>query len=157
MGKNNTLMVLTLTLVWVVLAEDISWRTVAIGMIVGMACVSFAGKFLPFKVLTDVNFLRLITFPFYLIGRIYISGIDVIKLILTDAKSGIIKVKTDLKSESTRIMLADSLTLTPGSVILELNDDIITLLCIGTRETEDFADAIKGMRRLENRLRRAQK
>jgi len=137
--------------------EDISWRTAAIGMFASMLCVSFSDKFLPFKEITNINFYKLAAFPFFLIGQIYMAGFYVIKLILTDAKSGIISVRTELANESLRIMLADSITLTPGSVLLELKDEFITIVCIGDKDTPDFPDTVEELRRLENKLIQAQK
>lgn len=157
MGRHAIFVVLALTLVWVVLMERLSWQTAATGMFVSMICVSLSDKFLPFKEITDVNFLKLVTFPFFLIGQIYMAGFHVIGLILTDAKFGIIEVKTNIKSESLGIMLADSITLTPGSVMLKLEDGIITLVCIGRKHASGFPDTVEELRRLEDKLIKAQK
>ena len=157
MGRHTIFVVLALTLVWVILMERLSWQTAATGMFVSMICVSLSDKFLPFKEITNINFFKLVTFPFFLIGQIYMAGFHVIGLILTDAKFGIIDVKTNITNESLRIMLADSITLTPGSVMLKLEEGMITIVCIGPKRTPGFPDTVEELRRLENKLIKAQK
>ena len=159
MGKHTIFAVSALTLVWIILMEEFSWRNMAIGMAVSLGCMHLFVKFLPFKEIQNVNFFKLISFPFYLIGQVYVAGLYVIKIILTGAEVDIVTVKTNLQNESLRVMLVDSITLTPGSILLELKDDLITLLWIRDKNTpgdSDTADELlKG--RLEKRLLRAEK
>jgi multisubunit Na+/H+ antiporter MnhE subunit len=54
-------------------------------------------------------------------------------------------------------MLADSITLTPGSVYLERHDDEIVLLCIGSRKKEGFPASVDDLRSIERMLIKSQR
>ena len=160
MNKNSIYLILLLTVVWVILCEELSVRTVAAGIVVSAGAAYFYQKYLPLSAITGVNFLRLAMYPFYLVGQIYIAGFHAIKLILTEAKVDIVEVKTKVTNELLRVVLANSITLTPGTVSLELKDETLTVLWLRqkTSDSQDLANAdelIKG--KLEKKLLKAQK
>ena len=150
-----------LTFIWVILREDFTLPTIAIGVIISIGCIAYSRKFLPLSEVKNVRFFRLFLYLFYLIWQIYLSGFHVIKLIITGkARPDFVTVQTKLTNESLRVVLADSITLTPGSILLDLTDDKITVvLMVGTDEsplTGSLADReIKGS--LEERLLKAQR
>ncbi|MCL2377169.1 MAG: Na+/H+ antiporter subunit E [Defluviitaleaceae bacterium] len=159
MGRHTLFVYIALTLIWIVLTEEISWRSMAMGMFATIICLHFSGKFLPYEEIKKVNFLRLITFPFFLIGQIYSSGFQVIKIIIKGHKLDIVTVRTKIQNETLRVMLADTITLTPGSIMLDLVDDFVVILWM--REKDNKADSetageiIKG--KLERGLLKAEK
>ena len=160
MGRHAFFALMALTLVWIILMEEISWPTVAIGMFMAIASLHFGGKFLPFKEISNINFIKLATYPFFLIGQIYIAGFSMIKLVLTGFVVGVITFKTDIEDETLKIILADSITLVPGSILLEINHQDITILWITKKETsfedtEAAGEIVKG--KLERRLIKAQR
>ena len=53
---------------------------------------------------------------------------------------GIVKVKTNLKTDIGRTMLANSITLTPGTLTVEINDDVLYIHWINV-QTEDVEKA----------------
>ncbi len=56
---------------------------------------------------------------------------------LMPIRPGIVKVKTRLKSESGRTALANSITLTPGTLAVDITDDgFLYIHCIVVRETD---------------------
>ncbi|MCL2704269.1 MAG: Na+/H+ antiporter subunit E [Defluviitaleaceae bacterium] len=148
-----------LTAVWVILAEGLTWRNVLTGLIISTIALFFIAKFLPLKEISNVNFYKLATYPFYLIGQIYLAGFHVIKIILSGPKVDIVTVPTKIKAEALKIILVDSITLTPGSVLLELNDDKITLLWIRDKKSPNDPKAAEEQlkAKLERRLLKAQK
>ena len=147
-----------LTIVWVVLREDFSPMTIIVGIGISICCLFFCAKYLPFKSTTNVNFKKLVLFPLFLITQIYMAGFYVLKIIFTGAKYEIVKIKTEITNETLKIILVDSITLTPGSVLLDLKDDIITILWLrGINDPADVdaGELIKG--KLERKLLKAQK
>jgi multicomponent Na+:H+ antiporter subunit E len=157
MGRHTIFTMLTLTFVWIILVEEFSWRNVATGMFMSMICMHFIGRFLQFKEIRNISFYKLAAYPFWLVQRIYVDAAFVIKMILTDSKVGFMEQKLNLDNESLRIILADSITLTPGSVFLELEGETITLLCIGDKASEGFPAAMEGLHRIENFLVKSQR
>ena len=137
--------------------EGFSWQNVAIGMFMSVLSQHLMSKFFRYNEIKNVDFYKLATYPFWLVARIYMDAFFLMKLILSDAKWGIIKEELELENKSLRIMLADSITLTPGSVYLNRKGNIITLLCIGDRKKKGYPATIRDLRILEKMLMRSEK
>jgi len=159
MKSGRIIAVTLLTGVWILLREDFSLFTVVSGIILGLGCIYMFGRFLPPDKVADVDFFKLVTYPFYLIAQVYLSGFMMIGIILTQARVDVVQIKTSLRNDFLRVMLAHSITLTPGSVSLDIEDDKITLLWIRKKsdpiETDSAGAFLKGQ--LEEKLLRAQK
>jgi len=141
-----------LTVIWIIFTENFSLINVAIGAVISAGCILFVGRFLPFEGLGNVNFWKLATFPFYLIAQIYVAGFHVIKIVLTGSKVDIVTLDTKVTDEALKIILVDSITLTPGSIMLDLNGQKITLLWI--RDKNSPGDAKTADEQLKSRLER---
>ena len=154
MGKHTFFVTLGLTLVWILLMEELSWRSIGMGMMTTLVSLHFASKFLPYDEIKNVNFFKLATYPLFLIGQIYVAGFSVIKIILKGSKVDIVTVRTELKNDVLRIILSDSITLTPGSILLDLKGEFITLLWIRDKHTPGDSDTADRMlkHKLERRL-----
>jgi len=150
---------LLLTIAWIILVEELSVRSVLMGVGVALLCMYFSSKFLPSREDKDVRFSKLLTYPLFLIGQIYAAGISVIKILIKGPVVDIVTVKTNLKSEALRVLLADSITLTPGSILLDLRNKDITLLWIRDDDTPgDSSTADKMLKEnLEKRISKAEK
>ena len=160
MGKHTFYVILTLVVVWIIMMENISWRTIGTGFLVVIVVMHFERKFLPYEEIKDVNFFKLATYPFFLIGQIYMSGWQVIKMVITGCRIDVVNVRTPLKSDTLRFILGDSITLIPGSVLLEIEGDKLTVLWIVPTKTpqlneEETEEMMKG--KLERRLGLAQR
>ena len=151
--------VIVLTIVWIILREYFSIFTLVVGIGVSIGCIWFYHKYIPLKEILKANYIKLFVYFLYLLGQVYYAGFFVIKVILTGGKVDIVNVKTKLADETLRVMLADSITLTPGSILLDLKGDTLTLLWL--REKSDHRDMsvaddiLKG--RLEDQLLKVQK
>ena len=162
MRKSKIVLVIILTLVWIILIESYSLLTIATGAFIGGCCVFFSSRFLPLERIKGVSFGRLALYPFYLIGQVFTSAAYVSKIIFMGAKIDIVKIKTIVRNNSIRVMLADSVTLTPGSVMLELEGENMTILWLrerGSPEIEtlnEYTVAEKIMGKLERKLMVAQ-
>ena len=125
-----------------------------IAVAISSVCVWYSHKFIPLNSIKGINFFKLLLFFFYLIGQIYISGFVVIKMILTGATSYVVKIKTSLQNETLRIILGDSITLTPGSTLLDITDDNITVVLLCSKnDSEPLKDVDKKVKgNLEKQL-----
>jgi len=160
LNKSSIFTILLLTLIWVILLEKITIATVTSGIAVSVVCVYFSYKYLPLNKISGVDFIRLAGYPFYVIGQIYVSGIAAIRIILTEARADVVTVKTSITNEFLRVILANSITLIPGSVSLDLQGDTITVLWLsgkgyGAQDASHASEQIKI--RLEEKLLKAQK
>ena len=157
--KRTMVSIAVLTVVWLILREAFSVVDVVFGVVISILCLWYSQKFIPLRKLEGVSFFKLALFHFYLIWEIYASGLYVIKIIFTGANTYITTIKTSLKNEELRVILADSITLTPGSVMLDLTGDNVTTLWLRDKNEhirpEDADGLIKGP--LEEKLLKAQK
>jgi len=150
----NIFKVAILTIIWLVLRASVSPMDIFFGVAVSLLCVWYSQKFIPIGAITGVKFYKLIPYIFYLIGQIYVSGFYVIKMILTGATTYTVSVKTTIQNETLRVILGDSITLTPGSTLLDIADDKITVVLLCSKKDaaplENADKKIKG--NLENWL-----
>lgn|GEM_PF-713168 len=156
MGRHTIFTIVALTFVWCILMEAFTWQTVAIGLFVSMLALHFFRKFFGFDEIKNVNFRKLLIYPLWLLWRIYVDAFFLMKLIVTDAKWGMMTEELVLENESLRLMLADSITLTPGSVYISRDKKNITLLCIGSRKKEGYPASVDDLRKIEGMLLAAQ-
>ena len=54
----------------------------------------------------------------------------------------IVKFRTSLKKEVTRVILANSITLTPGTITVSLEEDELTVHCLDKSLAEGMEDSI---------------
>ncbi|MCK4749930.1 MAG: Na+/H+ antiporter subunit E [Bacteroidales bacterium] len=61
-------------------------------------------------------------------------------------KPGIVKVKLDLQSEFARAMLANSITMTPGTITVDIIDDYIYVhwIYVSSEDPEEYRRKITG-------------
>lgn len=86
-----------------------------------------------------------------LIREIVKANLAIIPRILTveeEMEPVIVKFRTSLKSDFTRMLLANSITLTPGTITVAMEEDEYTIHCLDTSlaeglENSDFEKALK--------------
>jgi len=158
--KSGIFIVIALTFAWVILSENFSPASIAIGIFVSATCLFFSRKYLPANERGNFNVFWLILYPFYLIGQIYLSAFTVIKAIFTGVKVDVIEVDTKLTNMFLKNVLAMSITLTPGSILLDLKGEKITALRLrgindANKGMENAGDLLKG--KLEKALLKIQR
>jgi len=137
-----------LTAIWIVLRESLSIFDVVLGVAVSLACIFFARRFLPTDEVDNVRLYKLLLYPLWLLGQIYMSGFFVIKMILFGARADFIHVDTKLKSNITRVIMGNSITLVPGSITLDHNDHKFTVVMMRGKNAPkpkgDMGEQVKG-------------
>ena len=91
----------------------------------------------------DIVFLYLVI----LIGKVYMASFDVAYRVLTmKINPGEIRIRTRLKSELARVLLANSITLTPGTLTIDLKDDYLYVHWLESKGTSapHAGELIKG-------------
>ena len=161
MKRNTVYFVLLFTILWIIMTESLSPWSILAGFAFSVLCVIFCYKMLPFEKIADINLWRLFLYSIYLIGQLYLAGLSAIRLVILGAKADIVEINTEIENDFLRVVLANSITITPGTLTLELQDDELTVLWLrkktsgGYEDHEDPDETIKGG--LERMLRKAQK
>ncbi len=97
----------------------------------------------------------LVVYAVILIYKMYVASFKVLFNVLRgDINPRIVHFRTRLKSDMARIILANSITLTPGTISVHLDDDhlIVHWLDASTRHSKYAGELIKGP--FENLLKR---
>jgi multicomponent Na+:H+ antiporter subunit E len=82
-----------------------------------------------------------IQYLFILIIEVIKANIDVAKIVLSpkiDIDPVVIEFKTKLKTDLTKTILANSITLTPGTITMIMENDVYTVHCL----KREFADSL---------------
>jgi len=90
-----------------------------------------------------------------LVAALMVSSVTMLRAVISGAISPrVVHFRTRLRSDLARMVLANSITLTPGTMTLDLNDDHLTVHWLFCHTTHSGAagDVVKG--RLEKHLRK---
>jgi len=80
-----------------------------------------------------------------LIKEIITANLVVSRMILTrkeQMEPVIVHVHTDLKSETARVILANSITLTPGTITVSMTEDDLLVHCLDKSLSEGMEDSV---------------
>ncbi|MCL1989142.1 MAG: Na+/H+ antiporter subunit E [Firmicutes bacterium] len=153
---SKIIMIVILTFVWALLAGEFNLFNLAVGLVLSVLSLYFVRTLLPAEPITGVKLLRLAVYPFYIIGQIYLASFAVIKMIFTNAEMQIVQTETTLKNDFLRTLLGNSITLTPGTILLDRTDTHLTVLRLHEKsDTTDSAAAVKGT--IEQKLTKIEK
>lgn len=80
--------------------------------------------------LDELRFFRSFYYFFWLVYQIIMAGFHVVKIILQPSMpidTCIIKFRVDLPSSHAKMILGNSITLTPGTLTIDIEDDLFTV------------------------------
>ena len=152
---------ITLTFVWIILTESFSTANVIAGAVLSAITLRFVGSSLPSSKwnkdeLERVKFHQLITYPFWLIVKVYKDAFGLVKIMFSGAKCDIVEVPVSLKNEILRSILSGSITLTPGTIYLSQNETHISVLSIDEEKADGYPGAFSGKDAIEKQLKKAE-
>lgn len=152
-------------LFWIALTWSIAVQELAAGAVVSLAVALFSARFFihekAFWLFNPVKFFSLIAYVFIFLGELFKANWDVAKRVFGGCKNvnpGIVKVPVNLKSDYGLSMLANSITLTPGTITMDIAEEdgriyyYIHWIDVSAESGEPAGDAIKGT--LEKGVRR---
>ncbi|GAA0179356.1 hypothetical protein SH2C18_22420 [Clostridium sediminicola] len=138
------------TIFWIILNEEIRFTNIVVGIILSVIILSITNKFFlskPYNQTYKFNILFLIKFYSYLVYKIFASGLQLVPIIIKGEENiAIIDIKTELKNDLYIGLLANAITLTPGTITVEKKEGNLKVLWINctTRDTKKAGEIIKG-------------
>ena len=142
--------VLLLTLVWCILQEAFTLANVAFGLVVSVATITFTNVFVLKEDFCKRYAIRpfvLLWYLLVLIWKIYDAGFHAMAKILTGGVNvNIVEVHTILDNPFHIALLANSITLTPGTVTMQTDGQRLKVIWIDahTRDPVVAGKEIKG-------------
>lgn len=134
-------------LLWIIFNGRITTEIVLLGILLAGAVTWFDEKYIGHNNL-NVSLKRLpalIDYLFTLIIEIIKANIIMIKITLApklEFEPCIIYFKTDLKEQFTKVLLANSITLTPGTITASLEGDTYCVHCLDKSMAEGINNSI---------------
>jgi len=145
-------MALILFGLWLIINGRCDFDVIVTGVIASVLIWLFAVFFTDWSVKREIRAIRMLphlaAYCFFLLIEIFKANLDVLKVIIRKKPDPVIRViKTPLKSKTARVLLANSITLTPGTVTVKLEGDTLTVHAL----TKELADGLTDFS-LEKRL-----
>jgi len=136
-----------LAFLWMFLQVSFNSKTFIIGYLIGLILIYGMRRFFKTELyLRRVFAVIYLTFLFF--KELIMANIDVLKVILKpklDIQPGIFALPTDLKSDWEITLLANLITLTPGTLVIDVSDDQKTLY-VHAIDVPDVQDAINSIK-----------
>ena len=131
---------------WVILNGKLNLETALIGIVLSGAIYAFMCLFFNFRWSKDIRFVRnlglLARYIGVLIVEIFKSNLKMLAIVLNKnikVTQAMVTFDVDLKSDLTRAILADSITLTPGTITVLVEGNRFTVHCL----SRDMLDGIQ--------------
>jgi multicomponent Na+:H+ antiporter subunit E len=146
-----TLFILSL-IFWMLLTFEFTMANIIVGTVSSIICSLFFGRVFVtnvYKLLQPKRYFWFIIYLFIFIWACIKANLDVAYRVLHPAmpiRPGIVKVKTTLKSEMAKMLLANSITMTPGTISVDIIDDYLYIhwIYIRSEDPEVYTGMITG-------------
>ena len=142
-------MLLLFFLAWIIFNGGVTLEIVLFGVVISLAVFAFICKFMDFSIQREMNFYRRLPwfarYGYLLIKEIISANLTVCRMILTRKETVepvIVRVHTNLKTETARVILANSITLTPGTITVSMTDRELLVHCLDKSLSEGMEDSV---------------
>lgn len=136
-----------LLIFWIISAEKINFETTVIGILI-CSGMYFLNRDVEPVIVTQFfkinNIKHVFVYIFILIKEIVIANFQVAKIVLSkDMKisPGVVQFKTKLQKPLHKTILANSITLTPGTLTVLMEEDVLAVHCLQKEHTEDVINS----------------
>lgn len=143
---------LTLLLIWLIANGNLAQHTIVAGVVISaviaLAFAAFARVYsvIRWSPIVIYNYLKYLTV--FLIELVK-ANVSVMLLVFSpriNIKPAIVEIKTELKSPMGRLALANTITLTPGTLVVDIKDDSLFIhwINVSTIDPVEATEAIAG-------------
>ena len=138
-------MPIVLFLLWVIFNAKLNWEIVVTGLLVTAFVYRFMCKHMGYSYKADLAIIRNlptgIQFIGVLIWQVILANIEVSGFVFrkhAEIKPQLVFFKTRLNSDTARTALANSITLTPGTITVSEDEGILGVHCLNSHMGEDM-------------------
>lgn len=145
------------TFTWVILNESLEWYIIAVGLCLSLVVLFFTDTHLLMNSYSRAYQLRplvLLKYLVLLIIQIYKSGFSVIRRIIAGKDDVcIIEHPSYLEDGLSQILLANAITLTPGTVTLDIVENKLIILSLNDNHEQQVKQPDISVKKIEIVLR----
>jgi len=135
-------------LLWLVLNERVTLEIVYFGLGISAALYFFVVKFMDYSPKKEWAAIRklpkTLKYLFNLLVEIFKANVGVMHFILSpryEVEPQLVYFKTKLKKDVERVALANSITLTPGTITVSLEEDLMCVHCLDKTLADGLEDS----------------
>lgn len=136
-------------LLWIIFNGRITMEIVVFGLVISAALYWFICKFMDFSPQREVMYLKkggyLIQYLYYLVKEIVIANFVTMKLVCTSnrvVEPVLVEFDIHFKNDTSKFLLANSITLTPGTITVAVNGDRFTVHCLDKSLAEGMDSSV---------------
>ncbi|KYH28691.1 MULTISPECIES: Na+/H+ antiporter subunit E [Clostridium] len=140
--------ILLYILYWIILSESKDLQTIIIGILLcaSTAYISarFSGEYRSKQKVFMEKVKYAIIYVLILLKEIVIANFQVAKKVLSpsmDISPTVVSIKTKLESDFYKTILANSITLTPGTITVSMENDTLTIHCLEKHYIEGLVNS----------------
>lgn len=123
-----------IAVIWIILHERISPLLFLSGWVLGILSMVITDRYLllgDYKSSYQISLRLMLKYLLFLLVQIYRSGFEaILRMLQGKTDVGIVEFETKLENELHICLLANSITLTPGTVTLDKNGRRLKVLCL---------------------------
>ncbi len=131
--KGYALIFTMMLIFWLLLSLSYDWQHIIIGVLLSLLMVLMWGKLAlnedaPHTGFTAKQFFLVVYYVLYLLVDIVRANISVAMIVLNPKlpiSPGLVIMKNELKKDLPRVFFANSITLTPGTITVDLEGDLL--------------------------------
>lgn len=147
--------------IWVIFNGRFTLEIAAFGIVIAGLMYGFICRFMGYRPRTDILILRklflVLQYVFILVKEIIKANFAVIRMITSsryEIEPAIVRFKTNLHSAPARILLANSITLTPGTITVSMEENEYVVHCLDKElaagmNTSTFVTLLEKLERME--------
>ena len=133
----------TLFIFWLIFSESLHYQEIILGLACSFAVALFNNDlFLRWEerpAINKANVVFFIRYCFQLIGAIFLANLQVAAIVLNPRmpiSPGMVRFKVDVEKNLSRVVLGNSITLTPGTLTVHMEDDIYLVHALTEKNAE---------------------
>ncbi len=136
-------------LLWIIFNGRVTTEIVLFGLVIAAALYRFICKFMDFSPRRELGYLRrtgyLLQYLYHLIKEIIMANFATMRLICSAGRvvePALIEFETHFKSDTSRFLLANSITLTPGTITVAIEGDKFIVHCLDKTLAEGIESSV---------------
>lgn len=142
-------MLLLFFLAWIIFNGRVTVEIVLFGVVIAVLIFAFICRFMDYSISKELKFYKkaplFCKYVWLLVKEIIKANISVCRMILTRKEimePVIVKVHTNLRTEIARVILANSITLTPGTITVSVTERELLVHCLDKSLAEGMEDSV---------------
>jgi len=148
-------LVVLFTMIYIILSESYGFLTIGLGVAAAVTSIILTNKILnvDYVEIFHINIWIVLTYFWVIIRDTYTVGFDVLKRILTgNIEVNTIDYRSELEDEFLTVLLANAITMPPGTIVVNREGQDMTILTVGYEPDEFVKTTNKTIEKLLKRF-----